>query len=119
MAPSNSTELASKTVNFLRYDWNVIANKLISFVISYLNSFVKKNYKEWNLPKGYKAEDVAYQAIADVLDGTRNWNADKEPDLLNYLKFSVCRSIISNLLSSAHNKAIIKTDEDNFLLLKN
>lgn len=85
-------------------DWGDIAKKLTAFVIHYLNYCVDKRYKDWNLPQGYKPEDVAYKAIADVLDGTRNWQPDKDPDFLRYMQFSVCRSIISNLISKSENR---------------
>jgi DNA-binding NarL/FixJ family response regulator len=107
MMNNRASELSNDIV-FSNYDWGDIAKKLTAFVILYLNTFVKKSYMEWNLPKGYMAQDVAYQAITDVLQGTRNWDNNKEPDLLKYLQFSVCRSILSNILSSAHNKATIQ-----------
>ena len=46
------------------------------------------------LPEGYDASSVAMEAITRVLDGTRKWDPDKDPDLLAYLK-SVVKSILS------------------------
>lgn len=83
----------------LKFDWGDIAKKLTAFVIQYMNYCTGKKYSDWNLPGGYKAQDVAYKAISDVLSGVRTWNPDKDSDFLRYMQFSVCRSIISNLYS--------------------
>lgn len=104
----------SKTEYLSKCDWGDIALKLTAFVIQYMNHCVAKKYKEWNFPNGYTAEDVAYKAISDVLDGTRNWNQEKHPDLINYLQFSVCRSIISNLYSKAETKTTFTITQSDY-----
>jgi len=86
------------------FDWGDITKKLTAFVIHYMNYCTGKKYKDWNLPLGYKPEDIALKAITDVLDGTRNWDPEKSPDFLKYLQFSVCRSIISNLYNLDSHK---------------
>lgn len=105
---------SAKKEYLLKCDWGDIAKKLTAFVIHYLNHCVDKKYKDWNLPMGYKAEDVAYKAITDVLDGTRKWDPIKQPDFLKYMQFSVCRSIISNLLSKRETKVTIQAGQSTY-----
>lgn len=105
---------SAKTEYLEKCDWGDIAKKLTAFVIHYLNHCVDKKYKDWNLPQGYKAEDVAYKAISDVLSGTRNWQPDKDPDFLKYMQFSVCRSIISNLISKAETQTTTQAGQSTY-----
>jgi len=94
-------EQSELTERFSKFDWGDIAKKLTAFVIQYMNYCTGKKFSSWNLPGGYKAQDVAYMAITDVLTGIRKWNPVTDPNLLRYMQFSVCRSIISNLYSKA------------------
>lgn len=105
---------STKTEYLAKCDWGDIAKKLTAFVICYLNHCVDKRYKDWNLPQGYKAQDVAYKAIIDVLDGTRNWDPEKDPDFLKYMQFSVCRSIISNLISKVENQVTTQAGQSSY-----
>jgi len=56
-----------------------------------------------NLPKGNSPADVALNAIGKVLNGTREWDPDKYPDLLTHLKWIV-KSDVEHLSSSLENK---------------
>ena len=86
----------------------------------------KVNKKTWKtsegLPQGMTARDIVFQVINKVWDGAdnnasskkvnkrqRNWNPEKDPDLLKYLK-SVIDSVLSNLVTSAEH---IKTNYNN------
>lgn len=56
------------------------------------------------LPGGRRAKDIVQQAIRLVFEGKRQWDPEKDPDLALYLKTSVVRSLISNLVSSADHR---------------
>jgi len=56
-----------------------------------------------NLPKGNSPADVALNAIGKVLNGTREWDPDKYPDLLTHLKWIV-KSDVEHLSSSLEHK---------------
>lgn len=94
-------ELAEK---LSKYNWGAIGETLTAFVIKYMNYCTGQKYLNWNFPDGNRAEDIAYKAIADVLGGTRAWDPLKHPDLIKYMEFSVCRSIISNLYAKANSR---------------
>jgi len=81
-----------KVVQLLeKQDWPRYILALTAYVISVCR------WKHYRLPAGIEAEDIAMQAIEKLYEGTRNWNPEKDPDLLKYLK-SVIRSLISNEL---------------------
>jgi hypothetical protein len=64
------------------------------------------------LPKGYDAGSIASEALTRVLDeGHRQWNPDKYPDLLAYLK-GVARSILWDLQKAAEKEALVDSEED-------
>lgn len=107
-------EQAEIVERFAKFDWGDIAKKLTAFVIHYMNYCTGKKYGDWNLPNGYKPQDVAQKAITDVLGGVRNWNPDTDPNFLRYMQFSVCRSIISNLYSRASNKNNETIDQSDY-----
>lgn len=60
-------------------------------------------------PGGVGPEDLAAQAIVDVIDGTRAWDPEKDPDLLKYLK-GVIDSLVSNLVNRKENKTTRRLD---------
>lgn len=58
------------------------------------------------LPRGYDAPSLALEAIARVLDGRRrDWEPDKEPTLIAYLK-SVVKSIFSSEILPAAQREL-------------
>jgi DNA-directed RNA polymerase specialized sigma24 family protein len=52
------------------------------------------------LAKGLSPTDIAHEAIARLFEGTRDWNPDRDPDVLQYLK-GVVDSLMSALVRSA------------------
>ncbi len=98
--------------NLSQQNWEDIILKLTS----YANYIIKRlcwNSSYGNLPRGLKADDIALEAIEKVWTGSRNWNPDKIPDLLLYLK-GVVKSLLSNLVNSNDNrKYIISIDQTN------
>ena len=75
-------------------DWNDIIVKLTAYVIQYCK------WKQYRLPKGLEAEDIALSAIEKVYNGERSWNPEIQADLQNHLQ-SISNSIISNELGSS------------------
>lgn len=74
-------------------DWNDVIIKLTAYVVQY------SKWKQYRLPKGLEAEDIALSAIEKIYTGERAWDLEKEPDLQNHLQ-SVTNSIIINELRS-------------------
>lgn len=59
------------------------------------------------LPKGYEAGSLATEAISRVLEGSRKWDPDKDPDLLGYLR-SVVKSILWDLQKAAEKESLVE-----------
>jgi DNA-directed RNA polymerase specialized sigma24 family protein len=59
-------------------------------------------YKNWGYrsPSGQGPDDVAAEAIVRLIEGRRNYDEQKHPDLLVYLR-SVVDSIVSHVIESA------------------
>jgi len=51
-------------------------------------------------PSGQGPDDVAAEAIVRLIEGRRNYDEQKHPDLLEYLKNSVTKSIVSHIIDS-------------------
>ncbi len=67
-------------------------------------------------PGGIEGQDLAAEAITDLLEGKRNWDQAEQPDLLRFLK-SVVDSKVSHLVKSIENQvsrrtAPSKTDDE-------
>lgn len=56
-----------------------------------------------SVPGGIDPADIASAAITDVIEGTRTWNQEVEPDLLAFL-CSVVDSKVSHLVCCAENR---------------
>jgi hypothetical protein len=92
--------------------------ELIVKLTDYAN-FLIRNQINWMprgvLPRGYDGATLALEAIARVLDGRRrDWNPEKEPTLLDYLK-SVVKSIFSSEIVPAAIRElpeVFATDEE-------
>jgi hypothetical protein len=76
------------------HDWTKTIFSLTAYVISLCR------WKNIHLPRGTEFDDIAMQSIEKVYTGERQWDPDKNPDLVNYLK-SVCRSLVSNELTAS------------------
>jgi DNA-directed RNA polymerase specialized sigma24 family protein len=95
--------LDSKILDLLRIaDWGSIALKLTDYAAKKARRY---RWKMTTVVGGMNAEDLAYEAIAKVLDGERNWDPEKTPDLLGYLK-SVVDSLISHLFQSMDRRKV-------------
>ncbi len=85
-------------------DWKRISIELEEYAIYKAKRlYWKSGYRD--LPQGKTPEDVAYEAIEKTLSGERNWNPDKNPDILSFLK-SVVDSLIYHLVQSTNHKVV-------------
>jgi hypothetical protein len=55
---------------------------------------------QYRSPSGQGPDDVAAEAIVRLIEGRRNYNEQKYPDLFGYLKDSVTKSIVSHIIDS-------------------
>jgi DNA-directed RNA polymerase specialized sigma24 family protein len=55
------------------------------------------------VPGGVDPADLAAEAITDVIDGTRQWNRETDPDFLDFLR-SVVDSKVSHLVNRTENR---------------
>jgi hypothetical protein len=55
---------------------------------------------QYRSPSGQGPDDVAAEAIVRLIEGRRNYDDQKYPDLLEYLKKSVTKSIVSHIIDS-------------------
>lgn len=84
-------------------DWKTIYLKLIAHAHSLARSLYWRSANKEDLAEGLGPEDLANEAIARVYEGRRNWDPDKDPDLLKFLKGSVLSSMFNELAMSADN----------------
>jgi len=87
-------------------DWQSIMVKLYAHSIFRLNWFGIKS--EMRL-QGKTFEDFATEAVTLVYEGKRNWDPQKYPDIIKYLK-QVINSLISNLIKSDEAKRTLDAD---------
>jgi RNA polymerase sigma factor (sigma-70 family) len=88
-------------------DWQRIVLDLASYAVS-LVALRQWKTGDGMLPKGHTPEDLAYEAIRLVFEGDRQWNPERDPDLLRYLK-SVVKSLVSHLVRSKDHRARTST----------
>jgi len=89
-------------------DWNDIILKLTHYAIWQARRYTWKSRDPSRLPEGKTPEDVAFDAIEKVWNGTRDWDPDKYPDLLVHLKWIV-KSDIEHLFSSMEHRKTGRT----------
>jgi hypothetical protein len=58
-----------------------------------------------DLPGGESADDIAQQAVNDLLEGRRAWNLGKQPDIFRHL-CDIADSILNGRVESWENKMI-------------
>ncbi len=87
--------------------WSLIIASLI------IHASYKFRLNSWKcqLPKGNEAKDIAFEAINDLLTGERNWNTEKYPEIIDFLK-GVVDSKIYNLARSGDHKSRTMADND-------
>jgi len=91
-------------------DWKRISLQLEEYALYKARRlYWKSGYRD--LPQGKTPEDIAHEAIEKTLSGERNWNPEKNPDILSFLK-SVVDSLISHLVKSPNHKRLQPLPED-------
>lgn len=87
-------------------EWDVLSKRLV------LHAHFGMMRRTWrglsiskggSVPGGKEAEDIASEALTDVLQGRRIWNSANCPDFLDFMK-SVVSSKLGHLSSSVQNK---------------
>ncbi len=91
-------------------DWEDIGYRLIWFSIKLAKKYQWQSGNPSDLAGGKKPEDIAYDAIRKVLDGTRDWNPDKYPNLLIHLQYIV-RSDMGHLFQSYTNQKSTRSSD--------
>jgi hypothetical protein len=84
-------------------DWKDIILKLTRYAYWQSQKYVWRRESKIDLPMGKTPQDLAYEAIKKVWDGTRDWDPNKYPDLLTHLKWIV-KSDIGHLCNSIEHK---------------
>ena len=88
-------------------DWKSIYPALVAYALFKIKK-LKWRSADNQPPSGLKPEDIANDAIVSVYEGQRNWNPEKQPDLLKHLK-SIVDSQINHLVhSSGHIRRVYK-----------
>jgi hypothetical protein len=67
--------------------------------------------REALLARGASPADIVQQAMLLTMNGSRPWNQEKYPDIVNHLRW-VIRSLISNLATSADNRQVQELPAD-------
>lgn len=98
-------------------DWDGIYRSLLKY------TKIKVYRLHWPLgpevlPSGYDAEALAQESILRLLNGERNWDVVKFPDLLDFLKASVIDSLVSHLRDRVELKKTAPLNEAGELLLE-
>jgi DNA-directed RNA polymerase specialized sigma24 family protein len=102
-----------------KYDWEKIILDLTLYASDRLMAL---KFAKVKLPLAQEPSDYAKEAVKLLFDEKRIWNPDTDPDLLNFLKYSVVKSLIYNERTSAAVKKRVEarvqpkgnedTDED-------
>lgn len=87
-------------------DWGSIMKKLYAHSIFRLNWFGLNSESRM---QGKQFKDFANEAVTLLFEGKRNWDFNKEPDLLNFLK-NVVNSLIWNLIKSKEREKLSDAD---------
>jgi RNA polymerase sigma factor (sigma-70 family) len=91
-------------------DWERIVLELTSYAV-FLVATRRWKTADGMLPKGYGPEDFSCEAIRLVLTGDRQWDPEREPDLLRYLK-SIVKSLVYHLMRSKDHRARANTNTE-------
>lgn len=102
-------------------DWEkaIISLHAYTFSIVKAKGWFRGNFTEI-FPEGKEVSDYVYEAIGRYLKHPEKFDASKGT-LINYLKFNIIRSLVSNDLTSAENRCSTDTpliadsdDEENY-----
>lgn len=88
--------------------WTVIVNRLTLHADNKLLRLIwcgVPGRRGGTPPGGVRAEDLAAEAIVDLLEGRRVWDAARDPDLLDWLR-AVIDSKVSHLVECKENRVV-------------
>lgn len=88
-----------------KQDWDDIILRLTNYVCHRLRM---RNNPDADLPLGFQAKDIAFEAIKKVFNRERAWDPVEQPELLIHL-ISISNSIISKLLKKESNVVSISS----------
>ena len=97
-------------INLEEVDWKPVIIQLTAFAHNVIRA---KTWFRGNnaLPKGYKVEDFVMETIVKFLEEPEKFNADKNDDLLSFLKFYILRRLVYNLSVSSDNRENIDIEK--------
>ena len=94
--------------NYDQVEWEKVIPVLMAFAYSLLGNkqFTNRRYQ--------LAYDFALEAITKYLENKENFNPQRNPDLVNYLKYYLVRQLISNFKESAgiKRRIVLKSLKD-------
>ena len=93
-------------------EWEALVERLALYADSKLRKLYWRgvSYSEGgSVPGGVCPGDLAAQAIESFLDGSRNWDESKQPELVEFL-MDVIDSKVSHLVESAENRKTRRID---------
>ena len=83
-------------------DWKSIIVKLTAHV-----SYRLFTLKDIKMLEGKTPYDIAIEAIEKLYTGERTWDYEKYPDILNFLKYNIIKSMTNNLFKTINKKSIV------------
>lgn len=79
--------------------------KLVAHVLARMHKLYWWCVSGRDLPGGESADDVAHQAVNDLLEGRRAWDLQKQPDVFRHL-CDIADSLLNGRVESWQNKMI-------------
>jgi len=92
-------------------NWKEIAEDLLKYATAKVRRRRWRTGNREDLAKGWKANDLVNEAVKRMLAGKRQWNPEKDPDLLLYLR-NVIDSLVSNLAKDKDNRLVTYIPEE-------
>jgi len=94
--------------NYDKVDWEKVLVVLMAYAFSLLGN------KQFTNRRKQLSYDFAMDAITRYLEDKEKFNPERNPDLINYLKYYILRQLISNFKESAgERKRIVLTAPKN------
>jgi DNA-directed RNA polymerase specialized sigma24 family protein len=94
------------------HNWPDIIKRLTAYCEWKVSSgkWWRRNKDE--LAKGFQPKDIVFEAINDLFSGERNWNRERYPTVIEFLKSAVDSEISTLIKSYDHTHQIIEFDKD-------
>ena len=94
--------------NYEEADWSKVIPVLMAFAYSLLGN------KKFSNRRDQLAYDFALEAITKYLEDKNKFKPERNPDLINYLKYNLLKQLISNFKNSSgvKKRVIIESPKD-------